>query len=285
MKTYLVTGATRGLGLAIARELQELPDSRVIVAVRDVAKAEALGLTALKLDASSQADIARFVDAFDVPLTALVNNAGIQNVGAPRASVDGWEETIATNHLGAYALTMGLLPRTARVMFIGSGTQDPTARGATMFGFRGAHFLPLRELVKGGGGLSGKDLYATSKGLNTLTALGLARRHPDKTFITFDPGLMPGTGLARTHGPFQRFVWEYIMPLFGRLFPDGSSPLHSARVAAWLLQEASLTSGASYDHRRKLTRYLHPRARDPQFAEQVLTEADALLAEARSAAH
>lgn len=277
MKTFLVTGATRGLGLAIARELAKAPNTRVVAAVRDVAKAEALGLTARRLDVSSQADIARFVSEWREPIAGLINNAGIQNVDTSRTSIDGWEETVATNHFGAYALTLGLLPLVERVMFIGSGTQDPNAKAATMFGFRGAQFAPMADLARADAGLSAIDRYATSKGLNTLTALGLARRFPDKTFVTFDPGLMPGTGLARTRGALERFAWAWLLPLFARLLPDSSTPTRSARAAVWLLDQTELQNGATYDHRRKLSRYLHPRAQDPVFAEEVLADTDRFL--------
>jgi hypothetical protein len=29
----------------------------------------------------------------------------------------------------------------------------------------------------------------------------------------YDPGLMPGTGLARDYSGFQRFVWRFLFPL------------------------------------------------------------------------
>lgn len=50
--------------------------------------------------------------------------------------------------------------------------------------------------------------YSTSKLCNILTTYELQKR-PSKTNITenaFDPGMVPGTGLARTYPPLLRFV-------------------------------------------------------------------------------
>ena len=32
------------------------------------------------------------------------------------------------------------------------------------------------------------------------------------TFNAFDPGLMPGTGLARDYPAYQRLAWRFVMP-------------------------------------------------------------------------
>ena len=40
MKTFIVTGATQGLGLATALALAQTPDHRVVLAVRDEASEE-----------------------------------------------------------------------------------------------------------------------------------------------------------------------------------------------------------------------------------------------------
>ncbi len=286
MRTYIVTGASSGFGLALSRALAQRADTEVIAAVRDVDRARALGLNARRIDVASQDDVARFVGEWKgAPIEALINNAGMQNSTAPaRASADGWDETLATNHLGAYALTTGLLPFASKVMFLGSATQDPEAPTPKRFGFRGAQFAPMAELARVDGPLSGRDRYATSKGLASLAALGLAARFPDKTFFAFDPGLMAGTGLARGQSSVLRFAWNWVLPMVTGFLADGSNPARSAAAAAWLLTEAEPESGATYDHHRVRSRHLHPRATDRAFAEAMLADTDAFLAARRALA-
>ncbi|GGF16524.1 SDR family NAD(P)-dependent oxidoreductase [Subtercola lobariae] len=59
------------------------------------------------LDLASQASIAAFVSAWSGPLHILVNNAGVMATPELRTR-EGWELQFATNHLGHFALTVGL---------------------------------------------------------------------------------------------------------------------------------------------------------------------------------
>jgi NAD(P)-dependent dehydrogenase (short-subunit alcohol dehydrogenase family) len=226
MQNFIVTGANQGLGLAIARALHRDPGSRVVLAVRDVdrgaAAAQSIGprAEARRLDLASLADVERFASEWRGQLAGLVNNAGVQQIDGTHRTIDGWEETIAVNHLGALALTLQLLPALegGRVLFIGSGTHNPRNRAATLFGFRGARFTSIPALASGKGEAEGPrqlgmDRYATSKFLNMVTAMELARRVPHRqtAFFTLDPGLMAGTGLARTAPGVQRLLWSTLL--------------------------------------------------------------------------
>src|SRR2546421_4163153 len=73
MPTALVTGASRGIGLAVARDLAQ--DHDVILAVRDPGRAPAGG-RAERLDVSDPDSIASFAERVKGPLDVLVNNAG-----------------------------------------------------------------------------------------------------------------------------------------------------------------------------------------------------------------
>lgn len=295
MKTTIVTGATQGLGRAIARALAALPDHRVVLAVRDDDRgaqvARELGGQAIdvrRLDCASLADVRRFVAEWEGPLHGLVNNAGVQQVAGTRLSADGFEETIAVNHLAATALTVGLLPRLegGRVVFIGSGTHNPDNRTATIFGFRGARFTSVEALARGDADGSsdrqrGLDRYATSKLLNMLTAMELARRIPAErtAFFTLDPGLMAGTGLARTAPAPVRLLWSTVLRWISPLLPDTSTPERSAAAAAWLLDDAGVVarSGETFDFEREPSRRVWLAARDPELARRALDETLALL--------
>jgi 3-oxoacyl-[acyl-carrier protein] reductase len=108
-RTALVTGASRGIGLACARALAE-SGARVVLAARDRAKLEEASAqipnsTWVELDVSSQDSIkAAFAQAAKAAkIDILVNNAGIVKDGlALRMKKDDWDAVIATNLTGAF---------------------------------------------------------------------------------------------------------------------------------------------------------------------------------------
>ena len=123
-RTFVVTGATSGIGLQTARILAAF-GAHVVLAVRNPAKGETVarqlrGSTEVRrLDVSDLASVRSFA-AETGPVDVLVNNAGIMAVPFAR-SADGFESQLATNHLGHFALTNLLLPRlTDRVVVVGS---------------------------------------------------------------------------------------------------------------------------------------------------------------------
>jgi 3-oxoacyl-[acyl-carrier protein] reductase len=100
-KTALVTGASKGIGRAIAEELARAGASVVVGYRSGQAEAEelagAIGGRAVQADVSSPADARRLVEeAGDVDV--LVNNAGLTRDGLlARMSDDDWDTVIATN--------------------------------------------------------------------------------------------------------------------------------------------------------------------------------------------
>jgi NAD(P)-dependent dehydrogenase (short-subunit alcohol dehydrogenase family) len=103
-----VTGAARGIGLAIARQLV---DAGAHVAISDVdevalsAAAEQLGdVLAVQLDVTDGAAFGAFLDQVETalgPLDALVNNAGIMPTGSFLEETDAvTERIIAVNTIG-----------------------------------------------------------------------------------------------------------------------------------------------------------------------------------------
>ncbi len=143
----------------------------------------------------------------------MINNAGVQFVNETKFTRDGFEETIPVNHLAAFMLTIGLMPylEGGRVLFIGSGTHNPNYPLARMFGFRGAQYTSIVDLAQGKSNAKNTrqmnlDRYATSKLLNMISAVELSSRFKNFSSYVLDPGLMPGTGLARYQNRIMRFL-------------------------------------------------------------------------------
>jgi NAD(P)-dependent dehydrogenase (short-subunit alcohol dehydrogenase family) len=125
-RTFLLTGANSGIGLAAARALCRA-GGRVVLAVRDTdrgaqAAATIDGATAVRrLDLADLASVRAFADEWDGPIDVLINNAGVMATPEQRTK-DGFELQIGTNHLGHLALTNLLLRHvTDRVVTVSSG--------------------------------------------------------------------------------------------------------------------------------------------------------------------
>lgn len=262
-RTFVIVGASTGLGRAVARRLAR--EHRVVVGGRDVERTRAAvpaAAAVLRVDLTDLGDVERFAGELASahgPIDGVICNAGVQPL-APRRTRDGHDETFAVNHLAHFALVMRLVPALApgaRVAFIGSGTLDPDDRGARRFGFRGGLYTDARRLADGSGDAAASehqralDRYATSKLCNLLAMDAIARRAPAARLAAFalDPGLMPGTGLARDRGVLQRLAWRTV----AHALPGSSSARRSGAALAWLVTDPSLagTSGRYFDYRRR----------------------------------
>ncbi|SDW08104.1 protochlorophyllide reductase [Albimonas donghaensis] len=182
--------------------------------------------------------------------------AGAQALGPQEFTEDGIDAVFAANALGHVALVDGLrdlLAPGAAVVTTGSGTHDPANRLAARAGFRGAVYRDARAAAlgrdsagddragddemgeeDGGRDALGRalDRYATSK-LCAIYHAAAASGEPGfagARLACFDPGLMPGTGLARDRGPTLRFAWRRVMPLLRHAVEGVSSAERSARA-------------------------------------------------------
>ncbi|SCK45493.1 SDR family NAD(P)-dependent oxidoreductase [Streptomyces sp. WMMB 322] len=113
----VVTGGASGIGAETVRTLAGA-GAQVTLAVRDVeagrrAAAEIVAATGNEhvrvapLDLTDRKSVAGFLAAWEGPLNILVNNAGVMASPLVRTP-EGWELQFATNHLGHFALTVGL---------------------------------------------------------------------------------------------------------------------------------------------------------------------------------
>ena len=179
-RTAIVTGANSGLGLETTAALAA-SGARVIMACRNPAKAAAAletvrrrapqaDVALMTLDLASLASVRSFAAEFrrrHDTLDLLINNAGILGVPLTR-TVDGFENQMATNHLGHFALTGLLMPQLrttpgARVVVVSSLAHRS-----------GAHRLhdPNWERSR----YSPAAAYGWSKLANLMFALELQRR-------------------------------------------------------------------------------------------------------------
>lgn len=136
-KTVLITGGSRGLGLALAREIGA-QGARLAICGRDPESLERardslarLGIDAVAIpcDVTDRESVKALIDAVQQslgPVDILINNAGVIEVGpAETMSISDYEEAMATNFWGMLYPTLAVLPgmrdrRTGRIVNITS---------------------------------------------------------------------------------------------------------------------------------------------------------------------
>jgi NAD(P)-dependent dehydrogenase (short-subunit alcohol dehydrogenase family) len=286
MTTLLITGATRGLGLAAAHAAAT-KGAHVLVAGRSPEAARAvatdIGGEPIVLDLERLADV-RAVAAALPAVDAVALNAGLQVITGATRTPDGFETTFQVNHLAQFLLLDLLLARPeppTRVVLTGSGTHDDSQRTGMPAPMEGdidtwAHADDSDEAP----GPAGRRRYTTSKLVNAATVGGLARERPDVHVTCFDPGLMLGTGLSRQYPPVVRRLTTLISPALAKVLPFASTPQSSGAALARLLLDVPppAASGAYVDHRLR-TLPASERARDADFQTEVLRDSRAILAD------
>jgi NAD(P)-dependent dehydrogenase (short-subunit alcohol dehydrogenase family) len=250
-RTVIVTGATGGLGRQAATDIAAAGKQwQVVLAARDVRRAERVSteiaaatgnhdVAAAELDLASLGSVRRFaaehIAGSHPPISAIVCNAGIQITSGTTFTEDGIETTFQVNHLGHFllaSLLRGSLAPSGRVIFVSSGTHDPDkATGMPAPRFTSAEGLahPAPDAADRAA-VEGRRRYTTAKLCNVLCTYELARRlDGGATATAFDPGLMPGTGLARDYSRVQRLVWQYALPVLTPFVPGVNTTARSGR--------------------------------------------------------
>jgi NAD(P)-dependent dehydrogenase (short-subunit alcohol dehydrogenase family) len=245
-KTIVITGASSGLGLAIARQLAAT-GARLVMVSRDPARGRAAReqVTSvatgpepifLAADLSSQESIrglAAVLHGRFTSIDVLINNAGTAS-GTRDLTVDGFEKTFATNHLGPFLLTnllLDLLPSGGRVVNTVSETHSGRIEWDNLQGERRYTFF---------------SAYARSKAAEILFTYELARR-------------LQGTGITAncfTPGPtasgFGRGTRGFIRVMSTLVNVIGRRPEVSARTGVYLALSPEMegVSGQYFHHDR-----------------------------------
>ena len=260
-KTVIITGASSGVGLYAAKSLANR-GWHVVMACRNLDKARNAAkevnipqdnYSIIKLDLASLDSVRQFVEDFRATgryLDALVCNAAVYLplLKKPMRSADGYELSVATNHLGHFLLCNLMLKdlmkspsADKRLVILGTVTANPKELGGkipipappdlgNLEGMEAGFKEPI-TMINGKKFKSGKA-YKDSKLCNVLTMRELHRRYHNSTGIIFTslyPGCVADTPLFRNHYP----LFRKIFPLFQKNITGGYVSQELAGDRGW----------------------------------------------------
>jgi WW domain-containing oxidoreductase len=194
-KTFLITGAAGGIGLAMTRALVTHGAHVVALARSADALRASDQVTPVACDLADPSSIARAVALVTRPLDAIIANAGVTGAKT-RELVRGVERQFFINHLGHFALVNGQAP----------------AEGIRFDDLDGARtYAPF-------------TFYGQSKLANALYAMELARRLTPRgiTVNAVHPGAVRGTQLNRGLGRPLQLVLK-VAGLFMKTVDQGAA--------------------------------------------------------------
>lgn len=298
--TLVMTGAGRGIGRAAATNiLRESPDVHLVVVTRDgagVGLPEPAGGAAVSYCAAdlgsldsvrhAAARIGERIDSGELPpLRGFVGNAGIQYTNALTVGPEGFETTFTVNVLANHLFVRLLWDRfraPARIVITASDTHFGDLRHNLAM-VPGPVWSAPGTLARPGAftdpasAAAGRTAYATSKLAVLYLVHEYARRLPPGIeVIAFNPGFVPGTGLARHADPLSRFAVRHILPVL-TLTPLASTPASAGRWLADIVRGAAAAPSGSYVDRRRVARS-SPESYDPARERELWEILEALTA-------
>ena len=253
--TVVVTGPTRGLGLEACRAIAELSPGAHLVLLGRLGPAmdavvsdlcDRVGSVAvvgvdfadMRQVAAAARQVREMIDGGTCgTIDGLVLNAGIQTVDRLQRTVDGLELTFGVNVIAPFLLVRELTDRLASgasVVLVGSGTHFTNRSTRLVAHPRWEDPADLARAAVGPDApskVAGQRAYATSKLAVNHLCHELDRRSGGRWRCNVhDPGLMPGTGLARDMNGLRRFAWHHVLPHLP--IPGTSTPQRSGAVLA-----------------------------------------------------
>jgi NAD(P)-dependent dehydrogenase (short-subunit alcohol dehydrogenase family) len=232
-KRMIVTGAASGIGVETVRALART-GAEITLAVRDTAAGERVAreiaastanrnVRVMDLDLSRRESVAAFAARWRGPLHALVNNAGVMALPEERTP-EGWEMQFAINHLGHFALAVGLRPALAAAGGSRIVSVSSSAHQLSPVVFDDLHFVfrPYDPLLA----------YGQSKTANILFAVAADRRWSADGIRA--NALMPGAIPTR----LQRHIGGMRTPPERRKTPEQGAATSVLLAASPLLEGA-----------------------------------------------
>ncbi|PXW33947.1 UNVERIFIED_CONTAM: short-subunit dehydrogenase [Williamsia faeni] len=302
IRTFVMTGATRGIGrLAAANVVSRRPDIHLVLLARggadDVAaelRSRGGTVTVITTDLSSPAEVYASADRVTTllgsgdlpPLAGIIANAGIQFTSALTTTADGYEETFAVNVLANHVLIRSLtesLQDGARIIVTSSDTHFGDLRHNLGLVPAPAWRHPATLAAPGafpdpGSAVAGRTAYSTSKLAVIYLVHAFARQLPDSVQImSYNPGFVPGTGLARDASRFEQFVVSRVMAAL-TLTPIAATKSAAARLLADVALGSVVATSGEYIDRGRVVRSSNEsfdRARENElwdYAEQLMTD-------------
>ncbi|KAF1316806.1 Alanine-phosphoribitol ligase, partial [Globisporangium splendens] len=263
-QVVVVTGATSGIGLECCRALVEQVDMHVIVVARSpervastvellmreaaVNQAANCLVEGYVTDLSSLASVRELVNWLitkQLKLFALVCNAAVENPPVA-TSVDGFETTFATNHLGHFLLTTSLwhsrmfaTQDKARIVVLSSSLHDAEGKGSSSK----PDVSDWDRVAFGDAGWFPKQAYSTSKLCNLFFGYEFQRKYGDEILVyMYSPGFVPDTGLFRNHSSVGWFIIKSLVKMVAYWRPEMavSTPERSGAFLARLASDRDL---------------------------------------------
>lgn len=292
-----MTGGTSGFGAIAAERFRRSGQTHLLLGSRREAEhAESVVLDLARLDSVRAFAASVRSRLVDVPIDALVLNAGIVQPHSSGRTVDGFETTFAVNHLAHYLLLRLLLPALAHdatVVLTTSGTHDPATRaGLTPPRHADAKLLahPDRDPDQHTDAkVAGEHAYTASKLCAVLTARWLSNQampgYRPLNVVAYCPGQVFGTGLAKDLSLPLRAAWAVLGTPLGTPLRSFNRNLNSRHAAGNALAdlvcgvEASPTGHTYAALRRGRLTWPVPseQARDDDLARKLWNESAVLV--------
>jgi NAD(P)-dependent dehydrogenase (short-subunit alcohol dehydrogenase family) len=218
----LVTGAGRGIGASIARELADA-GMRVAATARTPSEVEAvaaeIGGLALVGDVSRREDVDAWVGRVEQelgPIELLVNCAGIAGTGQPflEESPDDWWQVFEVNLLGAYLCCRTVAP-----------LMQDRGRGRIVNVGSGGSYLPVTSPASALGSAYGPSKAALGR-FSELLAVAL-REHGIAVFL-ISPGLVR-TAMTESFGDNAPWTPPELAPQLVRVLASGRADALAGR--------------------------------------------------------
>lgn len=240
-KTCLITGASSGIGLALAEELAQ-SGFNVIVGARSASKSQATVdelkkkhpqvadrfMTSADMDLDDAAAIRKSVDELKTPLDALVLNAGV-NSDHLVPMKNGCDICFSTKVVGHHILTMELLNQNklkngSTILATGSEASRGDILGENIANyaklgkekFKGDYTQMAARVIRGDRSLFGfwNTNYSSANLFAELWAYGLAPQlfaHNQIRIMSVSPGAVKSTSITRHFNPIKAAIARFVM--------------------------------------------------------------------------